>query len=72
MDKEGTICVQKNVGFSSYKSLVSSFIECDCDFITGVFVFDSEVLYFNLFDYFLWLRVTDEGSIPEMCIWSTL
>ena len=29
-------------------------------------------LFFNLFDYFLWLRITDEGSIPEMRIWSIL
>ena len=23
-------------------------------------------IIFNLFNYFLWLRITDEGSIPEM------
>ena len=28
--------------------------------------------FFNLFNYFLWLRITDEGSIPEMRIWSIL
>ena len=29
-------------------------------------------LFFNFFNYFLWLRITDEGSIPEMRIWSIL
>ena len=29
-------------------------------------------LFFNLFNYFVWLRITDEGSIPEMRIWSIL
>ena len=23
-------------------------------------------------NYFVWLRITDEGSVPEMCIWSIL
>ena len=27
---------------------------------------------FNFLNYFLWLRITDEGSVPEMRIWSTL
>ena len=30
------------------------------------------VLYFNFCYYCLWLRITDEGSIPEMRIWSIL
>ena len=25
---------------------------------------------FNFLNYILWLRITDEGSVPEMCIWS--
>ena len=25
---------------------------------------------FNFLNYFLLLRITDEGSVPEMCIWS--
>ena len=29
-------------------------------------------LFFNFFNYFVWLRITDEGSIPEMRIWSIL
>ena len=29
-------------------------------------------LFFNLFNYFLCLMITDEGSIPEMRIWSIL
>ena len=29
-------------------------------------------LFFNFYNYFLWLRITDEGSIPEMRIWSIL
>ena len=29
-------------------------------------------LFFTFFNYFLWLRITDEDSIPEMCIWSIL
>ena len=28
--------------------------------------------YYNFFNYFLWLGITDEGSIPEMRIWSIL
>ena len=27
---------------------------------------------FHLFTYFVWLRITDEGSVPEMRIWSIL
>ena len=27
---------------------------------------------FNFYNYFLWLRITNEGSIPEMRIWSKL
>ena len=26
----------------------------------------------NILDYFVWLRITDEGSVPEMRIWSIL
>ena len=26
----------------------------------------------NVLDYFVWLRITDEGSVPEMRIWSIL
>ena len=26
----------------------------------------------NNLDYFVWLRITDEGSVPEMRIWSVL
>ena len=28
--------------------------------------------FFNCLQYFVWLRITDEGSIPEMRIWSIL
>ena len=27
---------------------------------------------FNFYNFFLWLRITDEGSVPEMRIWSIL
>ena len=27
---------------------------------------------FNFFNYFVWLRITDEGSVPETRIWSIL
>ena len=27
---------------------------------------------FNFLNYFIWLRITDEGSVPEMRIWSIL
>ena len=27
---------------------------------------------FHLLKYFVWLRITDEGSVPEMRIWSIL
>ena len=26
----------------------------------------------TIFNYFVWLRITDEGSVPEMRIWSIL
>ena len=26
----------------------------------------------QLVNYFVWLRITDEGSVPEMRIWSIL
>ena len=29
-------------------------------------------LLFNVFNFFVWLRITDEGSVPEMRIWSIL
>ena len=28
--------------------------------------------FFNFLNYFLWLRITDEGLVPEMRIWSIL
>ena len=28
--------------------------------------------FFNFLNYFVWLRITDEGSVPEMRIWSIL
>ena len=27
---------------------------------------------FHLFKFFVWLRITDKGSVPEMRIWSIL
>ena len=27
---------------------------------------------FNYLNYFVWLMITDEGSVPEMRIWSIL
>ena len=30
------------------------------------------ILLFNFWNYFVWLRITDEGSVPEMRIWSIL
>ena len=27
---------------------------------------------FNFLNYFVWLRITDEVSLPEMRIWSTV
>ena len=34
----------------------------------GTFV----ISLFNFLNYFVWLRITDEGSVPEMRIWSIL
>ena len=28
--------------------------------------------FFNLFNYIVWLKITEEGSVPEMRIWSIL
>ena len=36
---------------------------CFCTFVTSLF---------NFLNYFVRLRITDEGSVPEMRIWSTL
>ena len=30
------------------------------------------VIIFNVWNYFVWPRITDEGSLPEMRIWSIL
>ena len=30
------------------------------------------LLFFKFYNYFLWLRITDEGTIPELRIWSIL
>ena len=38
-----------------------------CIFISAFITY-----FFYLFNYFLWLRITDEGSIPEIRIWSIL
>ena len=29
-------------------------------------------IHFNFFNYLIWLRITDEGLLPEMRIWSIL
>ena len=29
-------------------------------------------IYFQFLNYFVWLRITDEGSVPQMRIWSIL
>ena len=31
-----------------------------------------EAWFINVWNHFVWLRVTDEGSLPEMRIWSIL
>ena len=31
-----------------------------------------EAIIFNGWNYFVWPRITDEGSLPEMSIWSIL
>ena len=30
------------------------------------------LIIFNVWNHFVWLRITDEGSLPEMRIWSIL
>ena len=38
-------------------------------------VFIGMLIFFSLFNflnYFVWLRITDEGPVPEMRIWSIL
>ena len=55
----------------------------ECFFHQDCVILSGNVLHFllNIFkggygcrheklNYFLWLRITDEGSVPEMCIWS--
>ena len=39
---------------------------------TLFFEIKSEEQFLNFKDYFVWLRITDEGSVPEMRIWSIL
>ena len=36
----------------------------------GTFWHHSSTIYITL--YFVWLRITDEGSVPEMRIWSIM
>ena len=36
----------------------------------GTFVMD--ITFFNCFSYFVWLRITGDGSVLEMRIWSIL
>ena len=33
------------------------------------YIFGENATFLN---YFVWLRITDEGSVPDMRIWSTL
>ena len=35
-----------------------------------IFYFGASLI--NFFNYFAWLRITDDGSVPEMCISSIL
>ena len=43
-------------------------IPCGFNLFLGTF----GISIFNNFNYFLWQRITDEGSVPEMRIWSIL
>ena len=56
-------------------------IDWNCNSWVYYTIFFGSVLYlgtfgginFQLFvNYFVWPRITDEGSVPEMCIWSIL
>ena len=35
-------------------------------------IWNFRAIIFNVWNHFVWLRITDEGSLPEMRIWSIL
>ena len=38
--------------------------------LVSVYIGTFVISLFNFFSYFVWLRITDDGSLHEMCIWS--
>ena len=42
------------------------------DYALRISLGNFSILLLNFLYYFVWLRITEEGSVPEMRIWSTL
>ena len=49
-----------------------AFVEMDAFFGLSVFRHFLDITFQLLLNYFVRLRITDEGSVPEMRIWSIL
>ena len=87
MDKripEGTCSqVQRSISVDSKRLRASKFTVIQIDWIVILRVYytipfvlslfgTSDASLFNFLNYFVWLRITDEGPVPEMHIWSIL
>ena len=56
----------ETVGFANILNAKGK-VPCGFKLYTGkIFGFSFQVLYF------IWQRITDDGSLPDMCIWSIL
>ena len=69
MKPSSTVDIGRFVAFDSIK-IFHVKIARNCNFVSLLL---HPLSLFNFFlNYFVWLRITDEGSVREMCIWSIL
>ena len=77
MQPDSTVDLGWFVAFESIK-IVRVKIDWTCNFDGLLHPFSLSLIWhfggslFNFLNYFVWLRITDEGSVPEMPIWSIL
>ena len=65
ISRASTFSVLKFIEIVFFRVYLPSLLDSAC---FGTFV----ISLFNFFSYFVWLRITDDGSILEMRIWSIL
>ena len=57
---------------SHYLKMVLASRACLEEWHAGTIIQHINDLLFNFFNFIVWLRITDGGSVPEMSIWSIL